>query len=227
MPVVCDGKIMLLRDRVTMVPVPTMGAVWGLAPPLSKKLSLALSGMLNEGRNFTVTVQVVLPAKLPLHVFEAMTKSPALVPVIVIPLKFNVAVPWLATDTVRPALIVPTSCGEKLRAEGDSVTAVPVPLRLTVWGLPLALSLMVRVPIRDPTAVGLNATLIVQLVCGARMVPQVFAGIMKSPEATMLLMASVVVPVLPKTTFLEALVVPSASITKVKLEVERLRIGNP
>ena len=82
---------MLPRDRVTTVPVPAKGAIWGLAPPPSKKLSLALSGLLNEGRNFTVTVQVVLPAKLLPHVFEAMTKSPALVPVIVIPVKVNVA----------------------------------------------------------------------------------------------------------------------------------------
>ena len=131
---------MLLRDRVTTVPVPAKGAIWGLAPPPSKKLSLALSGLLNEARNFTVTVQVVLPAKLLPHVLEAMTKSPALVPVIVIPVKVNAAVLWLATVTVRPALIVPTSCDEKLSAEGDSVTAVPVPLRPTVCGFPLALS---------------------------------------------------------------------------------------
>src|SRR5260370_657706 len=156
-----------------------------------------------------------------------MTKSPALVPAIVIPVKFKLAVLWLATVTVRPALVVPTSCGEKLRAEGDSVTALPVPPRLAEWGLPLALSLMVRVPIRVPTAVGLNATLIVQFVFGARLPLQVFAGIVKSPDATMLLMTSAVVPVLLKTKFLEALVVPSTWTPKAKLVVERLTIGNP
>ncbi len=226
-PVLCDGKAILLLDRVTTVPVPAICTIWGLAPPSSKKLSVALSGPISEGRNFTVTVQVVFPAKLLPHVFEAMMKSPAFVPAIVIPVKFNVVVLWLVTVTVRPTLVVLTSCGEKLRAEGDSVTAVPVPLRLTVCGLPLALSLMLRVPLRVPTAVGLNATLIVQLVCGARLLPQVFAGIMKSPEATMLLMASVVVPVFLRTTLLEALVLPSTFTPKAKLVDERLTIGNP
>src|SRR5260370_12249557 len=138
-----------------------------------------------------------------------MRKSAAVVPAIVIPVNCNLAVLWLATVTVRPALVVPTSCGEKLRAEGDSVTAIPVPPRLAEWGLPLALSLMVRVPIRVPTAVGLNATLIVQFVFGARLPLQVFAGIVKSPDATILLIPITVVPLLLKTNFFKPLVVPT------------------
>jgi len=49
---------------VTTVPAPAMGTICGLAPPSSKKVSLALSGPIIEGRNFIVTLQVVLPAKL-------------------------------------------------------------------------------------------------------------------------------------------------------------------
>jgi hypothetical protein len=86
---------------------------------------------------------------------------------------------------------------------------------------------MVRVPIRVPTAVGVIATLIVQLVFSARLLPQVLVGIVKSPDATILLITSVVVPVLLKTTFLEVLVVPSTWTPKAKLVVERLTIGNP
>lgn len=77
-------------------------------------------------------VQVEFPAKLLPHVFEAIRKSAALVPVTVIPLKFNAVALWLVTVTVCPALAVPTSCGEKLRAEAENETAVPVPLRLTM-----------------------------------------------------------------------------------------------
>jgi hypothetical protein len=53
--------------------------------------------------------------------------------------------------------------------EGVRVTAgaVPVPDRLAVCGLPLALSLTVRLALRLPRAVGVNVTLIVQLVLAA------------------------------------------------------------
>jgi hypothetical protein len=44
---------------------------------------------------------------------------------------------------------------------------MPVPLRLIVWGLLLALSVMVIEPVYGPRAEGLNVTLIVQNVCGA------------------------------------------------------------
>ena len=50
---------------------------------------------------------------------------------------------------------------------------MPVPVRLAVCGLFLALSVMVRVPFRVPVAVGLKATLIVHLAPGATLVPQV------------------------------------------------------
>lgn len=45
--------------------------------------------------------------------------------------------------------------------------ATPVPVRLTVCGLPPALSEMLKVAERFPTAVGVNVTLIVQLPLGA------------------------------------------------------------
>lgn len=132
MATVCAAKLILLRDKVTTVPLPLMWTVWGLAPPLSEKFRLALSGPMSAGRNCRVTVQVELPAKLLPHVFEAMRKSAALVPPTVIPLKLNAVALWLVTVMVRPALVVPRSCGEKLRVEADTETAVAVPLRLTV-----------------------------------------------------------------------------------------------
>ena len=49
------------------------------------------------------------------------------------------------------------------RLVGVTVTAVPVPLRGTVCGLPAALSAMDRVAVRAPAAVGRNVTLMVQL----------------------------------------------------------------
>jgi hypothetical protein len=131
-PTLCAENVILLREIVATVPVPVMRTFCGLAPPSSEKLRVALSGPISAGWNLIVTMQVELPDKLLPHVFEAMTKSVALVPVTVIPLKFNAVVPWLVTVNVCPALAVPTSCGEKLRAEADTETAVPVPVRLTL-----------------------------------------------------------------------------------------------
>jgi hypothetical protein len=54
--------------------------------------------------------------------------------------------------------------------------AVPVPERLTVCGLPAALSEMLTDAVRVPVAVGLNVTLIVQLPPAATELPQVLVS---------------------------------------------------
>ena len=54
----------------------------------------------------------------------------------------------------------------KVLEERETAPTVPVPVRLTVWGLPLALSLMLRVAARVPIAVGVKVTLIVQVLPG-------------------------------------------------------------
>ena len=56
----------------------------------------------------------------------------------------------------------------------------PVPLRLTVCGLLLALSVSLSVPVRFPVAVGVKVTLIVQLAPAATEPPQVLVS-EKSP----------------------------------------------
>jgi hypothetical protein len=56
---------------------------------------------------------------------------------------------------------------------GATVKSAPAPLRATVWGLPVALSVIVSVPLRAPLAVGVNVTLKVQEALAARLVPQV------------------------------------------------------
>ena len=51
-----------------------------------------------------------------------------------------------------------------------------MPVRLTVCGLPVALSVTVIVPGCVPVAVGVNVTLIVQLAPAATEVPQVLVS---------------------------------------------------
>ena len=63
----------------------------------------------------------------------------------------------------------------KPRLVGETLTraAVPVPERLTVCGLPLALSVMLTEAVRLPLAEGVNVTLIVQLAPAATELPHV------------------------------------------------------
>ena len=73
--------------------------------------------------------------------------------------------PVLVTVKDILPLVVPTVCdgNVKLAGEGVTMTVVPVPDRVTVWGEFAALSVIVTVPGRLPPVVGANVTLIVQV----------------------------------------------------------------
>ncbi len=120
-----------------------------------------------------------------------------------------------------------------MRLLGDRLTAtgagVPVPVRLTVCEPPVALSLMLSVPVRVPVAVGLNVTLIVQLLGAVglpagRLEPQLLLCA-KSPVALMPLMFKTPAPVLLRVTVCAVLVVPTFWEVNVKLLPERLATG--
>ena len=53
---------------------------------------------------------------------------------------------------------------------------MPVPERLTLWGLPLRLSAMLRAAVAAPLAEGLKVTLIVQLAPAATELPQLLVS---------------------------------------------------
>ena len=88
-----------------------------------------------------------------------------------------------------------------------------MPLKLTVCGLPLALSVSARLPERLPVAVGVNVTLTTQLPLAAtdalvlHVVP--VAATAKSPVAAMLVKLKDPVPLFVTVTALAALVVPT------------------
>jgi hypothetical protein len=92
--------------------------------------------------------------------------------------------------------------------EDPGVTEAPVPIRLTVCGLPAA-STIVRIPVRDPIAVGEKLTLIMQLAPAANVGPHVLVC-RKSPLVEMELMPREPVPVLVNVTAWGELVVPTA-----------------
>jgi hypothetical protein len=100
------------------------------------------------------------------------------------------------TVTLRVALVVPSATVPNERLVGETVTAlVPVPLRLTVCGVPAPLSLTVRVPALVPPTVGVKLTEIEQLFPAARLAPQLLLSA-KSPVVEMLTMLSTAFPVL-------------------------------
>ena len=63
---------------------------------------------------------------------------------------------------------------------------MPVPVRVTVWGLFAAESVNVSVPVTAPDAVGENVTPTVQVAPAAILVPQVLRATAKPAVVTML-----------------------------------------
>lgn len=121
------------------------------------------------------------------------------------------ASPLLVSVTICAPLVVPTVWLEKIKLAGAKLTAgpaaTPVPVRLTVFGLSVALSEMLRLPLRVPVAVGVKNTLTVQFAPAATLVPQLFVCV-KSPLAVILEIVSAPLPLLVKVTVCAALVVP-------------------
>ena len=99
----------------------------------------------------------------------------------------------------------------KVTAERLTTEAVPVPVRVTDWGLPGALSAIVIEAARLKMAVGVNVTLIVQVPFAATDPPQVLVWA-KSPALVpvteMPVMVKLAFPMLVRVILLAALVVP-------------------
>ena len=89
--------------------------------------------------------------------------------------------------------------------------ATPVPVRLTVWGLPAELSVMLSVPFRTPVVVGVKVTLMVQAVNAGKLAPgppQVLVWA-KSPLIVIWVTVRLPLPVLFKLTVLVAVDAPT------------------
>jgi len=118
----------------------------------------------------------------------------------------------------------------KPRLVGERLTtaAAPVPERLTVCGLPLALSVMLTEAVRLPLAEGLNVTLIVQLLPAATELPHVLVwakSLALTPVSARLVMFSVVPPLFVSVTAWALLVVPRAWLANVMLGGDKFAVG--
>jgi hypothetical protein len=122
-------------DKVTAgaVPVPVRATVWGLFAALSVMVSAPDLAPVAVGLNVTLMEQFAPAATLVPQLFVC-EKSPLLVPVNVMLVRVNAAVPLLVSVTARAALPVPTCWLPNASDVGDSVTegAVPVPVSAAV-----------------------------------------------------------------------------------------------
>ena len=225
-------KLVGLSPTVGPVPVPVRLTDCWLPATL-----LLLSVMFKEavrlpgaaGVKVTLNVQLLLAASELPHVVVS-AKSPALAPVNAKLLMVRAALPVLLRVKVWAALVVLTVwlLKDKLVVEMPAIGPVPVPVRLTVCGLPLALSTMLTEAVRLPVAAGVNVTLIVQLPFAATELPHVLVTA-KSPGSVPAVPIVVIVkawfPVLVRVTDCAALVVPRFWLPKVRAPVERATAG--
>ena len=179
-------------------------------------LRVPLLGPPATGLKVTEMVQFV-PAATELPQVLVWEKSPAFVPVIVMPEMVSAALPVLVRVTVCAVLLVPDIWAGKVSEEDDKLTMAPIPfpLRLTDCGLSLALSVKVSEALRLPMADGVNVTLTVQVPLGVMVAPEQVSALLAKSPAFVPLMATVEmvrssVPLLVIVSCCAALAVPTS-----------------
>jgi hypothetical protein len=148
------------------VPVPVKLAIWGLLLALSVTVRVPEAAPAAVGEKVTAIVQVPLAATgVELEqVVPAVARLKGAVTIIEVMVRL--LAPLLVSVMGCALLVVPTAWAAK--ADGVDRLApdedgVPVPVRLAIWGLLLALSVTVRLPAAAPVAVGVNVTAIAQV----------------------------------------------------------------
>ena len=151
-----------IETRLAAAPVPVKAAVCGLLLALSAKLRVPLRVPTALGEKVTDAVQLA-PAASVLGGIGQVDVTLKSVRLLVTPVMLSVA-DWLFVSvTVCAVLDVPNDWPANVRLVGLAVAAtIPTPVKLTV-GLILALSVMVRVPLRVPATVGSKNTDTLQL----------------------------------------------------------------
>ena len=150
-------------------PVPDRLAVCGLLLAESITVSLPVRVPVIVGVKVTLMVQLAPAESVPGQAF-VWAKSP----VTEMPEMVTAELRLLVKVKAIPKLVVPTIRLGNVAELGDRATGrTPVPLRLIVCGLLLALSLIVTEPVAVPVVEGLNVMLIVQLAPASTDVPQV------------------------------------------------------
>jgi hypothetical protein len=106
--------------------------------------------------------------------------------------------------------------------------ATPVPVSITVCGLPVALSEIVTAPVSVSIDLGKKVTLIVQLPPAGTELPQLLFCVKSpalAPVATMPVMFKAALPMLTSWTFCAALVTRKGWLPRFRLVAERLTLA--
>jgi hypothetical protein len=188
------------------LPVPLNETVSGLPKLVWVTVSDALRAPFFVGVNRTSIVQIAPGAMVDPHVV-VVAKSALALPPRAIDEMSTAVVLLILRSAIALTLEVPTVWLPKSIAEGDRVRMVPVPVRATVPGPTLLVT--VNVPAREPADVGVKTTLTVQVAPGARLLPHVVPDTLKSPDAVLPDSVIVVVPAFLTVTAWPALVVPT------------------
>jgi len=191
---------------------------------LSGKFSVAVRLPEAVGVNVTLTEQVPFGATVvPEHVSALLLKSPGFAPIMVTVETVRLAAPLLVKVTVLAPPFVPTGSLVKLRLETLRRTfgELPVPLKLTVWGLLAALSGKLSSAVRVPAPEGVNVIPTEQVPFGVTVVPEhVSALLLKSPSLAPVIvtveMTRLAFPAFVSVTVCAGPVVPTGSEGKVK-----------
>src|ERR1019366_7427135 len=155
------------------MPVPKMLMLCGLSPALSFTVNAAVRDPPAVGVNVTLTVQFAAGASVKPQV-DVRAKSPLLVPVNTIELRFNVSLPLFVIVTVCAVLVVATACVVNVKLVGLSVAVAPFPNpnKVAVCGLPGASSAIEIVATFEPVVFGVKVTVMTHELPAVTAAPQ-------------------------------------------------------
>ncbi len=223
-PITVLPKVRLegFSDTPGAVPLPVRVMV--CVPPLASSLMVTtpVRVPLAVGVNVTAMVHVLATAtgdEIEQVVLGSKAKSPLASSAVMV----RGLLPELVNVTDCVAAVVPTTVLPKVRLDGLSEIpgAIPVPLSATFCVPPLTLSLMVTIPARGPSALGVNVAAMMQLApaaTGVEVEHVELASSAKSPLALMAVIVSEVLPVFVNTTDCAAPVVSTTVLPKVRLD---------
>ena len=193
------------------VPVPLVLTVCGLPTALSVTTTLPTSVAMTDGVKVTLMVQNE-PA--PREAGQLLVWVKSLLPTMEAML--NAWLPVLVSVTACGVLLFPRGTLPNASEVGDNCTCGPVPVPLNVALCVGTLLVTVTAPPRAPAAVGVKVTLMVQFPPATREAGQLLVCA-KSPLAVMVLMMSVLVPEFVSVMGSGELLVPSATLPKLRL----------
>lgn len=188
-----------------------------------------------SGLKLTEIVQLAPAASVAPQVVVLVNEEES-VPLIVIPPLWmsSVAPPVFFSVTNLAVLVDPIFVPGNFRLTGVSETTgtappVPVPVRVTDCGDPVALSAACSVAVRVPAAAGLKVTEMVQLAATGRL-PQVLVWVYEDRSVPMMEIVgalTVAFPVFVIVTVCAVLDFPTAVLVKVRVAGDRVTLGVP